>query len=283
LSVLLLGLWLSGAAAEESWMPVVVKIDTPGFGPTAPLAPGGAYGQSRIAPLAGWKRSPTPSAVVPAFRAGPPAVVLTETRAPGLLSYAMTTGSLPEPGGGQPLVVAAAADPPARDGSVAAADLPRSDLARKYCVAIAATAAEARIAWQKAKLAETEQQIDKRIAALEAKTAEYKTWLDRRDEFARKANKTLVQIYARMEPDAAALQLVSMDEETAAAVLTKLDPRNSSAILNEMQPAKAARLASTIAGAARVPQKKPVNPEAAQRTDGDDEAPPVPNAPGGRT
>jgi flagellar motility protein MotE (MotC chaperone) len=128
---------------------------------------------------------------------------------------------------------------------------PESDLARRYCVAIADTAADARIAWQKAKLAEVEQQIGKRIAALEAKTAEYKSWLERREEFSRRATETLRQIYSKMEPDAAAPQLVAMDEETAASILAKLDPHSTSAILNEMQPEKAARLAATIAGAAR--------------------------------
>jgi flagellar motility protein MotE (MotC chaperone) len=54
-----------------------------------------------------------------------------------------------------------------------------------------------------------------------------------------------------MRPDAAASQLVAMDEETAAAILMKLDPRNSSVILNEMEPAKAARLTTTITGAAK--------------------------------
>jgi flagellar motility protein MotE (MotC chaperone) len=138
------------------------------------------------------------------------------------------------------------------------ATMPDSDLARRYCVSVADTAADARIAWQKAKLAETEQEISKRIAALEAKAAEYKAWVERRDDFSRRANETLLKIYGRMEPDAAAQQLVAMDEETAAAILAKLDPRSTSAILNEMQPEKAARLTATIAGAARVANAPPV-------------------------
>ena len=52
----------------------------------------------------------------------------------------------------------------------------------------------------------------------------------------------MLRIYARMRPDAAALQLAALDEETAAAVLTKLEPRTASLILNEMDPAQAARL-----------------------------------------
>jgi flagellar motility protein MotE (MotC chaperone) len=161
-----------------------------------------------------------------------------------------------------------------------AATIPESDLAQRYCVSVTDAAADARIAWQKAKLAEAEQEIDKRIAALDAKTTEYKTWLERRDEFSRRATNTLVQIYARMEPDSAALQLVAMDEETAAAVLAKLDPRSSSAILNEMQADKAARLTATIAGAARVATMKKAAAQAAAAHAG---AVPVQAKQGGRT
>ena len=101
-------------------------------------------------------------------------------------------------------------------------------------------------------LADLEQEIAKRVELLEAKTAEYQRWLARRDEFSKKAQESVVTIYARMKPDAAAAQLVAMDEETAAAVLTKLDPRNASAILNEMEATQAARLTATIGGAANV-------------------------------
>lgn len=150
-----------------------------------------------------------------------------------------------------------------------AVTVPTSDLAQGYCVSVGDAAADARIAWQRAKLAELEQQLGERIAVLEAKTAEFKAWLQRRDEFSRKATDTLVQIYARMEPDVAALQFVAMDEETAAAVLTKLNPRNASSIMNEMQPQKAARITGTIAGVARVPKEdKRAAPAVAERARG---------------
>jgi flagellar motility protein MotE (MotC chaperone) len=123
--------------------------------------------------------------------------------------------------------------------------------ARQYCVHIADAAAEAKFAWQKKLLTDLGKEIDERVERLEAKTAEYRTWLARRDEFAKRAQDSLVLIYSRMKPDAAALQLAAMDEETAAAVLIKLDVRTASTILNEMDPAQAARLTSTISGAAR--------------------------------
>jgi flagellar motility protein MotE (MotC chaperone) len=164
---------------------------------------------------------------------------------------------------------------PATTGAVG---IQGSDLAQGYCASVADAAADARIAWQKAKLAEIEREIAKRIAALEAKTAEYKSWLQRRDEFLKRANTALVQIYTQMEPDAAALQLVSMDEETAAALLTKLDPQNASAILNEMQADKAARLTATISGAARLPKpNRPPAPPPPPPGDGE----PVPIGPAG--
>ncbi|MFX9180981.1 MotE family protein, partial [Acinetobacter baumannii] len=88
--------------------------------------------------------------------------------------------------------------------------------------------------------------LDERIAQLEAKTEEYKAWLARRDEFARRVTDNLVVIYSRMRSEAAGQQLMAMDEETAAAVIMKLDPRVASAILNDMNPQHAARLTSII-------------------------------------
>jgi flagellar motility protein MotE (MotC chaperone) len=129
-----------------------------------------------------------------------------------------------------------------------------------YCTNIANPAADARFAWQKKTLTDMEQEITKRIALLEEKTAEYQKWLARRDEFSKKANETVLRIYARMRPDAAAVQLAALDEETAASVLTKLDPRAASLILNEMESAQAVRLTATISGAAKV---APVAPKIA--------------------
>lgn len=130
----------------------------------------------------------------------------------------------------------------------------------QYCTNIADTAAEARLAWQRQNLAEAERDLQQRTAELEAKTAEFQKWLARRDEFSRKAQEKIVNIYAKMRPDAAALQLQVLDDETAAAVLTKLDARVASAVMTEMEPAQAARLTAIISGAARVPAARPRPP-----------------------
>jgi flagellar motility protein MotE (MotC chaperone) len=127
--------------------------------------------------------------------------------------------------------------------------------AKQFCANIGDAAAEAKFGWQKRALTELQQELDQRIALLEAKTAEFQKWVARRDEFSKKARDSLMLIYARMRPDAAAVQLGAMDEETAAAILSKLDARIASAILNEMEPGQAARLTATIAGAANTAPK----------------------------
>jgi len=119
----------------------------------------------------------------------------------------------------------------------------------QYCTNIADAAADARFALQKQALADMEKEIEGRLKVLEAKRAEYEEWLRRRNEVLEKADETIVLIYSRMRPDAAALQLTNMDEEIAAAVIAKLNPRAASAVLNEMEPARAAQLANIITDA----------------------------------
>lgn len=91
------------------------------------------------------------------------------------------------------------------------------DRGSQYCTNIATAAADARFLWQQKQLLETEEQVKNRIADLEAKIAEYRKWLARRDEFSRKAQGSVTNIYAKMRPDAAAQQLMALDEEMAAA------------------------------------------------------------------
>jgi flagellar motility protein MotE (MotC chaperone) len=140
--------------------------------------------------------------------------------------------------------------------------------AGQYCSNIVDPAIDARIAWQRQNLEAAEKQVNERTRELEAKTAEYQRWLDRRDAFAEKAKKTVVDIYTKMRPDAAALQLQAMDEETAAAVIVKLDARSASAVMNEMDPEKAARLSSIISAAGKGPnlRGRPAQPGTGNRS-----------------
>lgn len=272
---------VQAVGAEPGWLPVVVKTgktesrQSEPVVPRIPRAKGAARKDEGMAAngVAGGAPAIAPAPVAPAATTG------AEMSAPSSVGAIPVTRMLSASDSAR-LRVAKTGEIARAGESAAAVTLPDSDLAHRYCVNIATAAADARIAWQKAKLAEKEKEIGKRIAALEAKAAEYKEWLKRRDEFARKATETLVQIYAQMEPDAAALQLAAMREETAAAILVKLDPQASGAILTEMQPGKGARLTGTIAGAARVPKKKrPVAPASAKPAGN---APQAANRRGGR-
>ena len=117
-----------------------------------------------------------------------------------------------------------------------------------FCSSVTDPAVDARLAWQLKELAKAETLLRERIAEVEAKRAEYEKWMELRDEFLKKAEASMVEIYSRMKPEAAAVQIAGMSDETAAAVLAKLSPRNSSAIFNEMDSARASRLADLLGG-----------------------------------
>lgn len=223
----------SPAYAQQSWLPVVSSAQAASSGPDLEQ---------------GWFpvviNPPALDEVVPQA-APPPAIVAQAKKAPVAEQRQVQRVVQPPP---------PQAPPPPSETARKSVEAPQEKTgpAQDYCVSIADAAADARFAWQKQTLGEMEKELERRIAILETRTAEYREWLARRDAFVEKAQHSLVRIFARMRPDAAASQLAAMDEETAAAVLTKLDPRNASAILNEMPPGSAARLTSTIAGAAKV-------------------------------
>ena len=125
-----------------------------------------------------------------------------------------------------------------------------------FCSNVADPAVDARLAWQLKELEKAENLLHERIAEVEAKRAEYEKWMALRDDFLKKAEASVVEIYSRMKPEAAATQIAGMTDETAAAVLAKLSPRNSSAIFNEMDTARAAHLADLLGGMRRVDDGK---------------------------
>ena len=120
---------------------------------------------------------------------------------------------------------------------------------RKYCTNIAAAATEARFAWQTTKLNELEARLKGKIRELDAKEAELREWIDKRDAIQKEASEKLVGIYSKMRPETAASQISALDDDMAAAVLGQLGPRQASAIFNEIVPDRAAKLAGLIAGA----------------------------------
>lgn len=121
----------------------------------------------------------------------------------------------------------------------------------RFCSNIADAARDRRYALQAAELKKLQADLDARIKALDAKKAEYETWLKRREVFLARAQDGVVNIYAGMKPDAAAERLAIVNSELAAAILMKLDTRKASVILNEMDNKAAATLTGIMASAAR--------------------------------
>ena len=119
---------------------------------------------------------------------------------------------------------------------------------KRYCTSIAVAAGDARFAYQTARLAEVETRIKAKVQELDAKTAEVRGWIQRRDAIQKQAAEKLVGIYAKMRPETAATQIVMLDDDMAAAILGQLTPRQASAIFNELVPERAGKLAAMIAG-----------------------------------
>ncbi len=121
----------------------------------------------------------------------------------------------------------------------------------RFCSNIADAARDRRYVLQAEELKQLQAGIDERMKALDAKKAEYETWLKRREVFLARAEDGVVQIYAGMKPDAAAERLAIVNADLAAAILMKLDSRKASVILNEMDQKAAATLTGIMASAAR--------------------------------
>jgi flagellar motility protein MotE (MotC chaperone) len=166
------------------------------------------------------------------------------------------TGAVPVPDAAPAVRTAKAGSTTAPPKSAPAAANPAESDVAAFCNSVADPAVDARLAWQLKELEKAESQLRERIAEVEAKRAEYEKWMALRDEFLKKAEASVVEIYSRMRPEAAANQIAGMSDETAAAVLAKLSPRNSSAIFNEMTPARAAHLADLLGGMRRVDDGK---------------------------
>lgn len=126
-----------------------------------------------------------------------------------------------------------------------------TDEVKRFCSNIADAAKDQRYALQVRELQALQADIDARMAALEAKRAEYEDWLKRREEFLARAEGGVVKIYSSMRPDAAAERLSEVNINLAAAILMKLDARKAGVILNEMDKKAAATLTGIMASAAR--------------------------------
>ena len=129
---------------------------------------------------------------------------------------------------------------------------------KAFCANIADSARDQRYLLQREELSKLQAQVDDRIAQLEKRKSEYEGWLKQRNDFLKKAEGGLVDIYKGMKPDAAAGQMNLIDPNLASAIIMRLSPRQSSLILAEMEPEKAAALTEIISAAgSRNAQRNP--------------------------
>lgn len=126
-----------------------------------------------------------------------------------------------------------------------------TDEVREFCANVIDAARDRRYAVQAQELEALRSEIDERVALLETKRAEYERWMKKREEIIERAEDSVVGIYARMRPDAAAERLEKLDPSLAAAIVMKLNQRQAGIILNEMEARAAARLTGIIADVAK--------------------------------
>ncbi|HTZ66170.1 MAG TPA: hypothetical protein VMB83_01635 [Roseiarcus sp.] len=138
---------------------------------------------------------------------------------------------------------------PGREKSKATTDRTADIDASRFCANVATSIAEARIAWQTKRLSELDAQVKQRLADLEKAEASVQEWVAKRDAMLKAASDDLVAIYAKMQPETAAVQIGGMDDQMAAAILSKLKPRAAGAILDEMEAERASRLATFLSAA----------------------------------
>ncbi|MGH1418919.1 MAG: MotE family protein [Hyphomicrobiaceae bacterium] len=130
-------------------------------------------------------------------------------------------------------------------------ELPKTKIARDYCISLTDDAKNARLEWQKRDLEKVKKQVEASSNELKKKISELEKWFDRRSMIAKDYEKRLQHIYKQMQPDNAANQLGAMKTGIAKNILLQLGPSEAAAILDEMEPTKAAALTSFIAMEAR--------------------------------
>lgn len=141
---------------------------------------------------------------------------------------------------------------PAPSSSEQSAVVEESEAVLNYCLNIADKAKDARIARQMAALRKIEVRVEAKIKQLDRRSDELKSWVEKRRSLQDAAEKSLVDIYATMDAEAAAEQMTKLDSRLASSVLHQLKPRIASSILNEMQPDQAAKLVKIIAAASEL-------------------------------
>lgn len=134
--------------------------------------------------------------------------------------------------------------------------------AQQYCANIRDDVLEKRYAMKrrevvalhedkKLQLEELRAEIQKRIDTLEVKRVDFEKWVVKREKFSAMATDSIVDIYTKMRPDAAASRLEELGDMLAAAILLKMSSRKAGVILNEMKAKKAAEITKVIASSGR--------------------------------
>jgi flagellar motility protein MotE (MotC chaperone) len=127
---------------------------------------------------------------------------------------------------------------------------------RAFCGNIADAARDQRYLLQKKELEELQAASTSASGLLEERSAKYRDWLKKREDFMQVADTQLVEIYKNMAPDSAASAARNRQAGHCGAIVMKLSPRLASSILNEMDTKKAAALTGPS-----LPQpQRPTNP-----------------------
>jgi flagellar motility protein MotE (MotC chaperone) len=119
-----------------------------------------------------------------------------------------------------------------------------------FCANIADRARDARYVLQKKAIDDARKQIKVQRADLKAREEAFDALQKKRESEISIAQQGLVDIYAKMKPDAAAAQLELIGVETASAILHQLSVRSASTILNQMDAQTAAKISARLASAA---------------------------------
>ncbi|MEP4261898.1 MAG: MotE family protein [Rhizobiaceae bacterium] len=144
-------------------------------------------------------------------------------------------------------MTASAADKPRKQVRVVGNKSLVSAPAGNFCTNIKDDAQERRYALKLQELNKLKAAVEARIVALENKRAELEAWQRKRDQFAELADTSLVEIYSKMRPDAAAGRLEMLEPTLAAAIVLKMPRRKASVVMNEMSAKVAASITQVIA------------------------------------
>ncbi|AHA27644.1 hypothetical protein lam_273 [Candidatus Liberibacter americanus str. Sao Paulo] len=118
---------------------------------------------------------------------------------------------------------------------------------QRYCTNISDLVRKRNYLSQKKVLEELKNSIETRVSVLESTKNGYYMWFRKYDDFISSYNKNILDIYKKMDPDSAAIQLEKIDPEISSHILMRLSTRQSSSIMSKMDPKSAAIITSIVA------------------------------------